>query len=254
MSWAWPLLAAVVTSTAALVGSGAILLLGRKAEQASTWLLSFAIGTLLGAAILGLLPEALEHAPAERVMPLLLAGMLAFIFLERLLRWRHPHEHHAGEHPAHEVPPATAAMLLWGDALHNFIDGLVLGAAFSVSREAGLTATLAIFVHEVPQEIGDFAVLLRTGMSRRRALLLNFLSGLTPIPGALLAFAGSSFWKESAGWLLPLAAGGFIYIALADLVPALHHRRGAWTGFFQMVLILAGVLVLWGLGRLHHGP
>jgi zinc transporter ZupT len=149
VSWAWPLLAGFIVSTAALVGSGAILLLGQKAEQASTWLLSFAIGTLLGAATLGLLPEALEHAPAERVMPLLLTGM--------------------------------------------------------------------------------------------------------PIPGALLAFTGASFWRESIGWLLPLVAGGFIYIALADLVPALHHRRGVRAGFFQMLLILAGILVLWWLGQLHHG-
>ncbi|MBN1205400.1 MAG: ZIP family metal transporter [Myxococcaceae bacterium] len=252
MSWAWPVLAGFIVSTAALVGSGAILLLGQKAEQASTWLLSFAIGTLLGAATLGLLPEALEHAPAERVMPLLLMGMLGFILLERVLRWRHPHEHHPGRHHP-EIEQATAAMLLWGDAIHNFIDGLVLGASFGVSAEAGLTASLAVFAHEVPQELSDFAILLRTGMPRRRALLLNYLSALTPIPGALLAFTGASFWRESIGWLLPLVAGGFIYIALADLVPALHHRRGARVGFFQMLLLLAGILVLWWLGRLHHG-
>ncbi|WP_224246294.1 ZIP family metal transporter [Hyalangium gracile] len=252
MSWIWPLLAGFLVSSAALVGSSAILLLGQKAEQASTWLLSFAIGTLLGAATLGLLPEALEHAPAERVMPLLLSGMLAFILLERVLRWRHPHEHHAGLHHP-EVEQATATMLLWGDAVHNFIDGLVLGASFSVSPAAGLTASLAVFAHEVPQELSDFAILLRTGMSRRRALLLNYLSALSLIPGVLIAFMGASFWRESIGWLLPLVAGGFIYIALADLVPALHHRRGVRAGILQMLLLLAGILVPWGLGRLPHG-
>ena len=252
MNWVWPLVAAFVASSAALLGSAAILMLGERAQRASTWLLSFAIGTLLGAATFGLLPEALNHAPAERVMPLFLAGMVSFILIERVLRWRHPHQTHSGEpdHPA--VERATAAMLLWGDALHNFVDGLVLGVSFGVSIEVGVAAAIAIFAHEVPQEIGDFAILLGTGMPKKRAFFLNYLSAVTVLPAAALSFGWSSLSLEMIGWLLPLAAGGFIYIALADLVPALYHRRGLAVGIAQVALILLGVAVLWRLSGLHH--
>jgi zinc and cadmium transporter len=251
MIWVWPLAAGLAASTAALLGSAAILMLRRRAERAAVWLLSFAIGTLLGAAALGLLPEAIHHSSVEQAMPLFLAGMVIFIVIERALRWRHPHESHPGEphHPA--VERATAAMLLWGDALHNFVDGLVLGVSFGVGPEVGLAASIAIFAHEVPQEIGDFAILLGSGMSKRRAFVLNYLSAVTVLPGAALSFAWSSS-HEMIGWLLPLAAGGFVYIALADLVPALHHRRGVGAGFVQVGLVVLGVAVIWGLSRLHH--
>lgn len=252
MHWLLPILVAFGISTAALIGSAAVLAFRDRAEHAAVWMLSFAVGTLLGAAMLGLLPEALEHAPVERVMPLVLAGIVGFILVERALRFRHPHEPHGpGAAPAHvEV---TAALLLWGDALHNVIDGLVLGVSFGVDAEVGMTAAIAIFAHEVPQEIGDFAVLLSSGMQTRRALLLNYLSAVTVVPGAIVAFAWSSASHQMIGWLLPLAAGGFLYIALADLVPALHHRRGRSAGMAQTVLLLAGILVMALLSRLGHG-
>jgi zinc and cadmium transporter len=252
VNWIWPLAAGLAASTAALLGSAAILMLGERAEKASAWLLSFAIGTLLGASTLGLLPEALHHAPVERVMPLFLAGMVTFILIERVLRWRHPHQAHPGQphHPA--VERATAAMLLWGDAVHNFVDGLVLGVSFSVNIEVGVAASIAIFAHEVPQEIGDFAILLGSGMPKKRAFILNYLSALTVLPGAALSFAWSSASHEMIGWLLPLAAGGFVYIALADLVPALHHRRGSGAAVAQVTLVILGVAVIWALSGLRH--
>jgi zinc and cadmium transporter len=251
LSWLWPLLAGFIASAATLVGSALILTLGKRAERAADWLLSFAIGTLLGAATLGLLPEALEHAPVERAMPLFLAGTVLFIVIERALRWRHPHQPHPGEphHPA--IERATAAMLLWGDALHNFVDGLVLGVSFGVSNEVGLAASIAIFAHELPQEIGDFAILIGSGMSKKRALVLNYLSALAVLPGVVLSFAWPSA-AQQIGWLLPLAAGGFVYIALADLVPALHHRRGVGAGFVQMTLIAAGIAAIWAVSAAHH--
>jgi len=252
VTWIWPLVAGFAASTAALLGSAAILVLRERAERASAWLLSFAIGTLLGAATLGLLPEALEKAPAGRVMPLFLTGMVAFTVFERVLRWRHPHHSHPEEPHHHAVEPATAAMLLWGDSLHNFVDGLVLGVSFGVGPEMGLAVSIAVFAHEVPQEIGDFAVLLGSGMARKRAFVLNYLSALAVLPGVALSFAWSSGSRETIGWLLPLAAGGFIYIALADLVPALHHRRGTGAGFVQMALILAGIAIIGALSGLHH--
>lgn len=242
MAWWWPLLGGFAASTAALAGSGLILVLGRRAERAASWLYAYAIGTLLGTAVLGLLPEALEQAPPGRVSWLFLAGILGFIFFERALRWRHPHHH--GQEQMHS---ATALTLLWGDALHNFIDGLVLGVSFQLGPELGAAAVVAVFTHEVPQELGDFAVLLESGMSKWRAVGLNYLSALTSIPGALLAYAGAG-QGELLGWLLPLAAGSFVYIALADLVPALHHRQGARAGVLQLSLVLLGVATISAVG------
>lgn len=252
MNWLWPLAASIAASTAALLGSILILILGERAERAAVWLLPFAIGTLLASATLGLLPEALEHAPVARVMPLFLVGIVAFIVIERALRWRHPHEPHP-EKPDHPViEGATATMILWGDALHNFVDGLVLGVSFAVDTSVGVAAALAIFAHEVPQEIGDFAILIGAGMPKRRALLLNYLSSAAVIPGTLLAFIWSSGSQALIAWLLPLAAGGFIYIALTDLVPSIHHRRGMAAGWIQSGLMVAGVAVIWAVSVLAH--
>lgn len=248
MVW-WAALASVIVSAAALFGSAAILVLGDRAERAAVWGLAFAIGTLLGAAALHLLPEALEAHPADEVMMLFLAGIVVFIVFERAIRWRHSHLRDDSHHQ-----DVTAEILLWGDAFHNLLDGLILGVTFNVSLELGLMATVAVFAHEVPQEIGDFAVLLASGMARRRALILNYLSALTVVPGAIVAALWSSSVHAAVGWLLPVAAGGFVYIALADLVPSLHHRRGRWAGVIQILLIVSGVAVIYAMGKnLHHG-
>lgn len=251
VGWTWPLLAALAASGAALLGSALVLALGERAERAAVWLLSYAIGTLLAAAMLHLLPEALELGPQRRATALFLGGIVAFIAFERLLRWRTPHAPHplAQEHPA--VERATAAMILWGDALHNLADGLVLGAAFAAGREAGLVAAVAVFAHEVPQEIGDFAILLGAGYSRRRALFLNWLSALTTVPGAALAFGWASASREVAAWLLPVSAGILTHIALADLVPAVDARRGGAAALAQVGLVLAGVLTIAAVGTGH---
>ena len=242
----WPVIAALIVSAAAIIGSTSVLLLGERAERAAVWILSFAIGTLAGTAALHLLPHALEVRPVQEVMLLVLAGIVLFIALERAIRWRHTH---VREEEHHQVK-ATAEVLLWGDALHNFIDGIVLGAAFAVSPQVGVLSAIAVFAHEVPQEIGDFAVLLESGMPRRRALLLNYLAAFTVVPGAIAASLWSSDLSAAVGWLLPVAAGGFIYIALADLVPSLHHRRGKWAGVIQIALIVAGVGTIYLAGEL----
>lgn len=250
MSWA--LLAAFVASSAALIGSMLLLVFGDRAQRTGVWLLAYAIGTLLGAATLGMLPEALETAPPTQTMWLFLWGMLGFVALERALRWRHPHEPHADRAHHPEMEAATATMILWGDALHNFVDGLVLGISFGVSMEVGIAASIAVFAHEVPQEIGDMAILLGSGMPKRRALVLNYLSASTVIPGAVVAFIWASESASVIPWLLPAAAGGFVYIALANLVPALHHRRGPAASLAQLLLIGIGVWTIWAIGRSFH--
>jgi zinc and cadmium transporter len=232
----WPILAALAASLAAVIGSAAILLLGPRAERAAVWILSFAIGTLTGAATLHLLPEALEILPASDVMLLFLSGIVLFIVFERVIRWRH----------VHDSPVAvTARLLLWGDALHNFIDGIVIAIAFSANRELGLITAIAVFAHEVPQEIGDFAVLLATGMSRRRALALNYVSAFAVVVGAVAGVLWALALRDAVHVLLPIAAGGFIYIALADLVPSLHHHRGRWAAAIQIALVVLGAAAIW---------
>lgn len=243
---ALPILAALVVSSAAVIGSTALLALGDRAERAAVWILAFAIGTLLGGAALHLLPEALESRSTEQVMLLFIGGMLLFTILERAIRWRHTHR--TGEDHLHPHHAVTAEVLLWGDALHNFIDGIILGVAFTASPALGVVAAIAVFAHEVPQEIGDFAVLLAGGMKRKRALMLNYLSAFTVVPGAALAWYSAASFAPAVGWLLPVAAGGFVYIALADLVPSLHHEKGAWAAIGQITLMVLGVAVIYLAG------
>ena len=237
----WALAAALGTSLAAIIGSGAILLAGRQAERMAVWLLAFAIGTLGGAAMLHLLPEALEQRPTEEVMLLFLGGVVLFFAMERAVRWRHTHLRPDDHGPERMV---TAEVLLWGDALHNFIDGIVLGIAFRASPELGWITAVAVFAHEVPQEIGDFAVLLATGMGKKRAMLLNYASAAAIVPGAIVASVSLPGLAVQVAWLLPVAAGGFLYIALADLVPTLHHTRGPGAALAQIALIIAGIAVI----------
>lgn len=253
MGLAWAIGAALVASAAALVGSGLILALGERAERAAAWLLAFAAGTLLGSASLGLLPEALESAPADRTLALFLAGVVGFFAFERFLRARTPHEHRAGERHDAFVDAETAPMILWGDALHNLLDGIVLGVTFRVGPEVGVPAALAVFAHEVPQEIGDFAVLLGAGMRRRRAFALNALAALSTVPGAAAGWAWSAASAGVVPSLLPIAAGGFVYIALSGLVPALHRRKGPLSGIVQLALLLAGIGAVAALGAHGHG-
>ena len=253
MGLAWALAAALASVAAAATGAGLLLALGTRAERAAAWLLPFAAGTLLGSSFLLLLPEALERAPPGRASALFLAGVVAFLAVERLLRERAPHAHRAGEPHRPEVERSTAAMVLWGDALHNLLDGVVIGVSFRVGPELGAAAAFAVFAHEVPQEIGDFAVLLGAGMRRRRAFALNALAALSTVPGAAAGWAWSAASAGVVPSLLPIAAGGFVYIALSGLVPALHRRKGPLSGIVQLALLLAGIGAVAALGAHGHG-
>jgi len=215
-------------------------------------LVSFATGALLGAALLALVPEALESVGpngAHGVGIALTAGIVLFFVLEKLVLWRHSHSGEYADHGAHHHhhehrEQASAVLVIIGDSIHNALDGVIIGAAFLTDVRLGIITALAVMAHEIPQEIGDFAVLLHSGMSRGRALLFNLLSSLTSVIGGLVAY----FTLGSALRILPyavaVAAASFIYVSMADLIPGLHRRVSARESVAQVVLISLGIAAI----------
>jgi len=234
------LLAAVGLS---LVGSGGgvliaspLLLLGQRTRlQLVPGLISYAVGTLLGVSLLALVPEALESLPAPAALGALLAGILGFFMLEKLVIWRHCH---TADCEAHD---SSAALILIGGGLHNFTDGAIVGAAVLTSLPLGITTALAVAAHQIPQEVGDFAILLDAGYSRVRAFVMNALSASTCALGAVAVWAAASWTPDALPYVLAFAAGSFLYVAMSDLIPGLHRDAIDVGAVRQVVLIAAGV-------------
>jgi zinc and cadmium transporter len=212
-------------------------------------LVSFAVGALLGAVFLELLPHIFEKTTNyQQTAMTILAGILLFFVLEKLVLWRHCHEEHCESHEPHEHGHdhgRSGMMIMIGDTLHNFVDGIVIAAAFMADINLGFITALAILAHEIPQEIGDFVILLHSGFSRAQAFALNLISSLATVVGALLAY----FMLQSfEGWvpvLLCLAASSMMYVAIADLIPGLHKRTEISATIQQVLLIGMGVGSIW---------
>ncbi len=207
-------------------------------------LISYAIGALLGAAFLEILPHALEHGDAHRTTATVLFGILAFFVLEKLVLWRHCHHDHCEAHDAHA--PAhdhgrSGLLILVGDTFHNFVDGILIAAAFLESTELGIITALAIIAHEIPQEVGDYLILLHSGYSKVRALAFNLLSSLATLVGAMLAYFALAELTTWIPILLALGAASMIYVAVADLIPGLHKRTALKESVLQVLLIGAGI-------------
>jgi len=194
---------------------------------------SFSSGTLIGSAFLDLLPEALDKLDAVIAFSYVIAGMVAFFAMEKFLYWRHCHEE---ECPVHMF----AYLNLIGDGVHNFIDGMIIAATFLISGELGFATTLAVIFHEIPQEIGDFGVQVYGGLSRKKALTYNFVSALTAVLGAVITYF-LTYIQSLEAYLIPFAAGGFIYIAATDLMPELHKKSHTGESIVQLVSILLGI-------------
>jgi len=217
-------------------------------------LVSFAIGALLGAVFLEILPHAIGTAGSlQSVFATVLGGILGFFVLEKLVLWRHCHVEDCEAHDHHADPNdhgRSGLMIIIGDAFHNFVDGILIAAAFLQSTQLGVVTAAAIIAHEIPQEIGDFVILLHSGYSKTAALTLNLLSSLAMLVGALLAY----FTLQAAqGWIstvLALAAASMIYVAVADLIPGLHRRPELRATAQQVVLIALGVGLIWIVGDL----
>jgi zinc and cadmium transporter len=230
--------------------AGVVLLLGAKVrERVMPHMVSFATGALLGTALLALVPHAIEGAGVERVHEIgiaLLAGIGVFFVLEKFFLWQHCHTEDVESHAAHEHHRhgASAWIVLAGDGLHNFIDGVLIAAAFLTDFHLGVVTALAIMAHEIPQEVGNFAVLLHACFSRRRALFWNIVSSLTAVLGGIVgwyALSAVMYWRPYA---LALAAASLLYVAVADLIPGLHRRSDTGASLAQVFWIVAGVLVV----------
>ena len=218
-----------------LVASGVLLIKDSARTRFIPWLVSYAVGALLGVATLKILPEALERVRSSEILGTLLLGILLFFVLEKLVLWRHCHTHDC------EVHGTTASLILIGDAFHNFIDGAVIATAVLTSVPLGLNTALAVTAHEIPQEVGDFAILLASGYTRSRALWLNVLSGASGVLGTLVGYAAVEQIPRVKPYVLTLAAASFLYIAMSDLIPDLHRGRIDAKGFRQVILIAAGI-------------
>ncbi len=260
------LLAAILLASAA-GGLLSVMLASVALNMKAEWvpvMVSYAIGALLGAAFLEILPHAMEHAGSfEAVSGTVLAGIFGFFILEKLVLWRHCHTEHCEAHGA-PIDDGNAhgqghdhgrsgMMITVGDTVHNFVDGMMIAAAFLVDMKLGVVTAFAIAAHEVPQELGDFLILLHSGYTKTQALLLNLLSSAAMLVGALLGYFLFASLQDLLPYMLALAASGMIYVAVADLIPGLHKRVELGHTAQQALLIGLGVLTVWIAGTLAEG-
>ena len=237
------ILSVLAISLVSLIGLFGLSLKDRVLKSSLFALVSLAVGALLGDAFIHLIPEAFaENTNTLSVSLAIVGGVLAFFVIEKVLHWHH----HLGIEDIEHAGKPVGKMILISDSFHNLIDGLIIGASYLVSIEVGIATTIAVILHEIPQEIGDFGVLIHAGYSRAKALWFNFLSALFAIVGVVIAlFIGSSV-EGLMLWMVPIAAGGFIYIALSDLIPELHGQsdKSARHAALQFFWILIGVLLM----------
>src|SRR4051794_39580785 len=227
-----------------LVASSLLLFTHQARTRLVPWLVSYAVGALLGVALLALLPEALETLAPAQVFGTLLAGILVFFVLEKLVLLRHCHTDEC------QVHGAAAPLVIVGDAFHNFMDGAIVCAAVLTSVPLGINTAIAVAAHEIPQEVGDVAILLAAGYSRRRTLLLNLISGGSGIVGALVAFGAIRIVPTIRPFVLAFSSASLLYIAMSDLIPDLHRGQVDANSLRQVLLIGAGIATIVVFGRL----
>jgi zinc and cadmium transporter len=250
----WILGATLLSSVGSLCLAALLLLFSQEQQKKIVpGLVSYAVGALLAGALVGLLPEAIHHFEAfdlghKTPFLILLIAILVFFVLEKIIRVHHCHNTSCDSH-SHE----TASMILIGDALHNFVDGVLIAASFSVSIEVGIIATTSIFVHEIAQEVGDFGILLHAGFSKRKAFLANLFSSLTALVGAILGYWFLAKMQIALPYIMMISVASFLYIALADLSPELHKTSTFKHSVKQLLLVLLGVgtILLVSIGHSH---
>jgi len=240
-TWLYALISVFIVSLVSLVGVITLVVSLEKLKKILIFLVSFSAGALLGDAFLHILPEiSSETGFTQKIAVLMIAGMILFFILEKYIHWTHCHEPLSAGHPHH-----LAAMNLIGDGLHNFLDGLIIAASYAISLPLGLATSLAIIFHEIPQEIGDFGILLHAGFSKKRAIYYNLLSAFTAIIGTIFGLLLKNSSEHFSVIILPVAAAGFIYIATADLIPELHKETKMSRSFMQIISLIAGFLIMY---------
>ncbi len=246
MNLIWALGASIVVSLISFVGVISLLLKENLLNKILLLLISFSAGALIGGAFLHLIPEAVEKSGhSSEVYLFVIVGFILFFVLEKYLHWRHCHKGKC------EIHMFTYINLV-GDGIHNFIDGLIIGSSFVININFGLTTTFAIIMHEIPQEIGDFGILVYGGFNKNKALWYNFLSALTAVLGTLFGYALASASANFLTFLMPVAAGGFIYIAACDLIPELHKQEDIKKATFSMLIFILGVGFMYGARWVYH--
>ena len=240
MIWIYTLVSVVIVSLISLMGVVFLYFGGRRLNNILIYLVSLSVGTLLGGAFLHLIPEAFENN-SSLVPFYILIGIILFFSMEKFIHWNHCHDSHCEEHSGRKK--SFSYMILAGDGLHNFIDGMVIASSYLISIPLGIATTIAVAFHEIPQEIGDFGTLVYSGFSKLKAAMFNFLSALTAVLGAIaILLIGSD--SNVTNFLIPFTAGGFIYIAVADLIPELHKTLKVRHSVIQMLFLLLGVFVM----------
>jgi len=234
----WIIGSASLVSIISLIGVLTLAVRDEDLNRILLGLVGFSAGALMGGAFLHLVPEALELGGSTIVFSYVILGFILFFLLERLLYWRHCHDGRCDVH-------IFTYLNLIGDGIHNFVDGLTIAASFVAGIQLGMVATIAVISHEIPQELGDFGVLIYGGFSKTKALFYNLLSALTAILGAFIGYLVSSYAENFVVILVPLAAGGFIYISGSDLIPELHKELEAKKSMLSLGSFLAGILLMW---------
>lgn len=241
MSTFWQvILATFVVSLISLIGIFTISASKKFLSKITIFLVSFSAGTMMGGAFLHLLPEAAENFSTKDLNLIVLFSFVSFLLIEKALHWRHCHKQNCSVH-------SFGYVNIVGDGVHNLIDGLIIAASFVTSPALGVTTTIAIMFHEIPQEIGDYGVLIHAGFSRKKAIVFNFLSAITSIGGGVLGYlaAGKIDWLANA--LIPFAAGGFLYIAASDLIPEIRKEKQIKKSVANLALFAAGIVLLYFL-------
>jgi len=242
MAFFYLILSILAVSAVSFIGALALSIKRTKLEKILHIMVAFSAGALIGDAFIHLLPESLETNTSFFISISIFAGIITFFLLEKILRWRHCHEVGCDEHPRH-----LGQINLVGDGIHNLIDGLLIGASFAVSIPLGVTTTIAVILHEIPQELGDFCVLLHSGFTVKKALFFNFISAAIAILGGIAAFLIGNDASEFTSFMLPFTIGGFIYIALTDLIPELHKELSFKNTLWQVLGLLGGIGVMFSL-------
>jgi zinc and cadmium transporter len=240
--WLYTIVSVFVVSLISLVGVFTLSFDQKKLYKFLIYFVSLSAGTLMGDAFIHLIPEAFKSDGKEIAVSLsILLGILVFFLLEKVLHWRHCHEE-----PCEEHPHPFSYIILFGDSLHNFIDGTIIAASFLISTPIGIATTIAVIFHEIPHEIGNFGSLIYGGFTRKKAILYNFFSALFAILGAIIVLA-VNVEINIAQFLIPFAAGGFVYVAGTDLIPELHKHNDTSHGIWQVLTFILGIAIMFGL-------